>query len=80
MQRPPRLTVDGAAVRDERMRQGLEIADVAARVGISRSFLSRIELHSVPIRPRTYRSLCKALNCEDIPPPAPSGAQPEEEE
>lgn len=58
----PRLRVNGAEVREERMRQGLEIADVAARVGITRSYLSRIEVNSRRLRPKTYQALINALS------------------
>jgi transcriptional regulator with XRE-family HTH domain len=64
MQRP-RLKLDGPRVRTKRMGLGLEIEDVATRVGISRSFLSRIELHSVAVRPRTHKALRSALSCDD---------------
>lgn len=58
------VRVDGPEVRRRRKEMGLEIADVAARVGISRSFLSRIERHSAPVRPRTLKALRTALDCD----------------
>lgn len=76
----PRIKVDGPGVRRVRMLQGLEIADVAARVGISRSYLSRIEVNSLPLRPRTYRALHRALNCDDTELLAPGEPDSKEEE
>jgi transcriptional regulator with XRE-family HTH domain len=76
----PRIKVDGPAIRQFRMLQGLEIADVAARAGISRSYLSRIEVNSLWLRPRTYRALCEALNHEHDSFLAPSEDRAEEEE
>lgn len=56
-----RITVDGPALRDDRMRKGMELADVARAAGITASYLSRVELHSLSVRPRTYRAIRRAV-------------------
>lgn len=76
----PRLTVNGALVRRTRKKRGLEIADVAARVGISRSYLSRIEVRSLRLTPSTYKALCAALNCDYDDLLAMGEDEPKEEE
>jgi len=43
------------------MARGLEIADVAARVGITASYLSRVECNSLRMTARTFIALCDAL-------------------
>ncbi|MFI1580082.1 helix-turn-helix domain-containing protein [Embleya sp. NPDC020630] len=57
----PRFTVDGPAVRQLRMARGLEMVDVAARVGIDRAYLSRVECHSLRMTARTFLALCGVL-------------------
>lgn len=61
----PRFTVDGPAVRALRMTLGLEIADVASRVGITASYLSRVECNSLRMKARTFIALCDALNSDN---------------
>lgn len=40
---PATYTVHGPSLREERMRQGLSVQDVAAAARISRSYLQRLE-------------------------------------
>lgn len=51
----------GAAIRRERMLQGLKIADVAGLAGISKGMLSRIENAQVSTSLDTLQRLCDAL-------------------
>ncbi|NWF25302.1 helix-turn-helix transcriptional regulator [Streptomyces sp. PKU-EA00015] len=66
MHQPPTFTVDGDAIREERMQAGLEISDLAERAGISRRYLSHLEYGTRSrMRPRTYTALRAALNSTD---------------
>jgi len=51
----------GAAIRRERMLQGLKIADVAGLAGISKGMLSRIENAQVSTSLDTLQRLCDSL-------------------
>jgi len=51
----------GAAIRRERMVQGLKIADVAGLAGISKGMLSRIENAQVSTSLDTLQRLCDSL-------------------
>jgi len=51
----------GAAIRRERMRQGLKIADVAGLAAISKGMLSRIENAQVSTSLDTLQRLCDSL-------------------
>ncbi|MEH6358118.1 MAG: XRE family transcriptional regulator [Pseudomonadales bacterium] len=51
----------GAAIRRERMRQGLKIADVAGLASISKGMLSRIENAQVSTSLDTLQRLCDSL-------------------
>ena len=51
----------GAAIRRERMLQGLKIADVAGLAGISKGMLSRIENAQVSTSLDTLQKLCDSL-------------------
>lgn len=60
----PRATyeVDGAAIRTLRMSRGLPIADLARNAGISRSYLTRLEIGvRRHMRPPAYLALRTAL-------------------
>ncbi|MFD9047621.1 helix-turn-helix domain-containing protein [Streptomyces zaomyceticus] len=63
MQAPrPTFEVDGAAIRKIRMSRGIQIADLARRTGISRSYLTRLEIGvRRNMRPPTYTALREAL-------------------
>jgi ribosome-binding protein aMBF1 (putative translation factor) len=59
----PELAKALAALREERERQGLSLADVSERSGIDRATLSKLETGKVP-NPTvsTLRTLARALN------------------
>lgn len=60
---PATYRVDGAAIRNRRMDLGLSIEDCAARAGITRPYLSQLELgHRREMRPPTYTALHTALD------------------
>ncbi|MFJ7417927.1 helix-turn-helix domain-containing protein [Streptomyces uncialis] len=66
MHQPPTFEVDGDAIREERMRAGVEIADMAARAGLSRRYLSHLETGSRRrMRPGRYAALREALDVID---------------
>ncbi|MFG3476406.1 helix-turn-helix domain-containing protein [Streptomyces sp. NPDC047980] len=66
MHQPPTFEVDGDAIREERMRAGLEISDLAERAGISRRYLSHLENGTRKrMRPSRYAALRTALNATD---------------
>lgn len=66
MHQPPTFEVDGDAIREERMRAGLEISEVAERAGISRRYLSHLENGTrMRMRPSRYAALRTALNVTD---------------
>ena len=68
MHRPPAtFQVDGAAVRSIRMDAGIEISQLADEVGITASYLSRIEVGTATgrMKPATYVRLRKALTATD---------------
>ncbi|MFE9064836.1 helix-turn-helix domain-containing protein [Streptomyces violaceusniger] len=68
MHRPPAtFQVDGAAVRSIRMDAGVEISQLADEVGITASYLSRIEVGTATgrMKPATYVRLRKALRTTD---------------
>ncbi|MFE7485558.1 helix-turn-helix domain-containing protein [Streptomyces sp. NPDC057552] len=59
----PTFEVDGAVIRHRRMQMGLEMSELAERVGISRRYLSHLENGTrTRMRPRRYAALCKQLN------------------
>ncbi|MFD0146177.1 MULTISPECIES: helix-turn-helix domain-containing protein [unclassified Streptomyces] len=63
MQAPrPTFEVDGAAIRKIRMSRGIQIADLARRAHISRSYLTRLEIGvRRHMRPPAYAALRAAL-------------------
>ncbi|MEU4736580.1 MULTISPECIES: helix-turn-helix domain-containing protein [Streptomyces] len=66
MHQPPTFEVDGDAIREERMRAGLEISEVAKRAHISRRYLSHLENGTRNrMRPSRYVALRTALNVND---------------
>lgn len=63
---PPTFSVNGSALRAERMRQGLGIKETAQAAGISRSYLQRLETGTRErMRPDTYARLRTFLNSTD---------------
>ncbi|WP_030569730.1 helix-turn-helix domain-containing protein [Streptomyces aureocirculatus] len=67
MHRPPATyLVDGTAIRTRRMDLGMSQVDCAARVGISRPYLSQLETgHRDSVRPPTYKRLRTVLDVPD---------------
>lgn len=64
---PPTFQVNGAAIRSIRMDAGIDISQLAAEIGITASYLSRIEVGTASgrMKPRTYIRLRTALNATD---------------
>lgn len=63
---PTTVEVHGPAVRFIRISQGIELADLAAGIDVSRPYLSKIELgHSRRVSPTCYVALCRALGIRD---------------
>ncbi|MFE4857281.1 helix-turn-helix domain-containing protein [Streptomyces sp. NPDC056670] len=63
---PATFQVNGAALREDRMRQGLGIKETAEAAGISRSYLQRLETSARQrMRPALYVRLRTALNSTD---------------
>lgn len=67
MEKPhPTFQVNGAALRRHRMRQGLSIKQVASVAGISRSYLSHLEIGArTRMSPGAYVRLREALRAHD---------------
>ena len=61
---PPLATSVGAAVRRLRSAQGLTLADVAERAGISQGMLSRLETGAVSPSLETLAAVAKAIGAE----------------
>ncbi|MFI7890962.1 helix-turn-helix domain-containing protein [Streptomyces sp. CACIS-1.16CA] len=73
----PTFEVDGAEIRHRRMQMGLEMTELAERVGISRRYLSHLENGTrTRMRPRRYAALCKQLDARTEDLLAPQGTQP----
>lgn len=63
---PTTIEVNGYALREIRVRSGLEIAPLAEQVDVTRSYLAKIELgHSVRVSPKVYAALLSALGIQD---------------
>lgn len=63
---PPTFQVNGAALRRYRMSQGLSIKQVASVAGISRSYLSHLEIGArTRMSPGAYVRLREALRAHD---------------
>lgn len=59
------IPINGAAVRSVRIDRGIEVADLARRVGISRAYLTNLELgHKRRASPTVYAALVRALRPE----------------
>lgn len=67
MERPPATyQVNGAAIRTRRKELGMSTAECAAAAGISRPYLSQLELaHRRHTRPPIYAALRTALRVTD---------------
>lgn len=75
MQQPPTtFRVDGAAICKRRMQAGLSVRDLAVIVGITDSYLRKIERGARKhMRPGPYTRLRAALNATDAELLAPQG-------
>lgn len=60
------VEVNGYALREIRVRSGIGVAELAEQVGVTRSYLAKIELgHSERCSPKVYSSLLAALDVKD---------------
>lgn len=58
--------VNGFALREIRKRSGVEVAELAARVGVQRPYIAKIELgHSQRVSPKVFNAILSALVIED---------------
>lgn len=63
---PTTVEVNGYALREIRVRTGVAIADLADQVGVTRSYLAKIELgHSHRVSPKVYAAVLAALDIKD---------------
>lgn len=63
---PTTIEINGFALREIRVRSGLEVQPLADQVEVTRSYLAKIELgHSVRVSPKVYVALLKALGIQD---------------
>jgi transcriptional regulator with XRE-family HTH domain len=63
MPQRPTVEVDGGEIRRERLRNGMEMADLAEAAGITANYLSRIETGTRRrLRPSKYAALCAHLD------------------
>lgn len=66
MATPTTITVNGFALREIRLRSGVDLASFAEQVGVTRSYLSKIELgRNTRVSPQTYAALLVALDIAD---------------
>jgi transcriptional regulator with XRE-family HTH domain len=73
------VAVNGYAGREIRNNHGLDAGEVAAKMGISRVYLYKIELgHSLRVSPRVFKAWMDALGVTDrrvlLANPQPAGA------
>ena len=60
------IAVNGFALREIRVRSGINVADLAEQLDIGRPYLTKIELgHSQRVSPKVYSGLCHALDIKD---------------
>ena len=63
---PTTIEVNGFAFREIRIRSGVDIGPCADQVGISRPYLSRLELGDrVRVSPRVFSALLQTLQIND---------------
>lgn len=63
---PTTVEVNGYALRELRIRSGIEVLDLAGRVGVQRAYIAKIELgHSRRVSPKVYNALLAALTIQD---------------
>jgi transcriptional regulator with XRE-family HTH domain len=60
------VPINGRAIRDLRIDRGLEVADLAARIQVSRAYLTKLELgHSPRASARVHAALVRVLAPRD---------------
>lgn len=60
------VPINGAALREIRIRTGIAVADLAKEIGVGRSYVTKIELgHSKRVSPEVFRALMTALDIRD---------------
>jgi transcriptional regulator with XRE-family HTH domain len=60
------VAVDGAKLRKLRKQRGIEVADLAARIGVGRPYITKLELgHSKRASVRVYAALLRELEIDD---------------
>lgn len=60
------IEVNGSALRELRIRSGIGVAELAARVGVQRPYIAKIELgHSRRVSPKVFNALVSALAIND---------------
>ncbi len=60
------IPVNGAALRELRIRTGISVAELASEVGVQRPYISKIELgYSKRVSPQVYAAILKALGVRD---------------
>lgn len=58
--------MNGFALREIRIRSGVDIAPLARQIGVTRSYLAKIELgHSVRVSPSVFSAIQQALVISD---------------
>lgn len=63
---PTTVEVNGYALRELRIRTGVEVAELAERVGVQRPYIAKIELgHSQRVSAEVYAAINKALAIKD---------------
>jgi transcriptional regulator with XRE-family HTH domain len=63
---PATVEVNGYALREIRVRGGVDIAPMAEQIGVSRSYLTKIELgHNTRVSPGVFNALLQALSLTD---------------
>lgn len=60
------IAVNGPALRELRIRTGIEVKDFADQVGVSRSYVTKVELgHSRRVSPEVYNKILTVLGIRD---------------
>lgn len=60
------VEVNGFAVREFRIRDGLSVVDLADRCAVQRPYIAKIELgHSQRVSPKVFKALLSALSITD---------------
>lgn len=67
VERPPTtIAINGAALRELRVRTGVSVKALAAEVGVSRPYITKIETgHSNRVSPTVFSAILRALNIQD---------------